>query len=174
MIVEALPVSCEEFLAKKRDLQSFRYEKNLRLSELREETDVVFVKMSHVVDVVLSHDDSLDAHTESKAGIYIGVDVATTQNVGVYHARTEDFNPTLTFAKSATLAAAYKAGNVNLCGRLGKGEVVGTETYLCAVAEHSLCEKLKRTLEVAHGDALVNYKTLNLMEHGGVGSINRI
>ena len=42
------------------------------------------------------------------------------------------------------------------------------------LAEHSAGEGLERSLEVAHGDVLVNDKSLELMEHRRMGRIDRV
>ena len=74
----------------------------------------------------------------------------------------------------AALAAAHKAGDVYLGGRLGKREVVRAEADARILAEHSAGEGLERSLEVAHGDVLVNDKSLELMEHRRMRCIDRI
>ena len=92
----------------------------------------------------------------------------------MHHTCAQDLDPALTLAKSATLAAASKAGNVNLCAGLGEGEVVGTEAAAGILAKLCLCKGLQHALEVAHGNALVNHKTFHLVEQGRVGSIHRV
>ena len=130
--------------------------------------------MTHIVDTVILHGNSLNAHTESKSAVLLGVDAAVGKHVGVYHTRTEYLYPALVLADTTALAAAYKAGNVDLCRRLCEGEVVGTEAKSCVTAEKRLCEGLKHSLKVAHGDALVNHKSLYLMEQRGVSCVHRI
>ena len=139
-----------------------------------QEANVVFVHQTKVVDAKTRHCDSFNAHTERKARIYIGVDTAVGKNERMNHTCAENFHPALAFAKTATLTAANEAGNVNLCGRFCEREVVRTETDLGFGTEHLLCEKLKDTLEVAHGDALVNDKTLYLVEDRRVCCVGRV
>ena len=63
------------------------------------------------------------------------------------------------------LALTHKALHINLAGRLGEREVMRTEARLCAFAVELFNECVKRALEIAHCDAPVNDKSLNLMEH---------
>ena len=141
-------------------------------SELLEETGVVFINQTHIVNAVIFHGNSLNAHTESKAAVFVGIYTAVGENVGVYHTCAEDLYPALVLAYTTALSATYEAGYVYLCGGLGKGEVVGTEAELCVVTEKCLCKGLEHSLEITHGDALVNYQALYLMEQGRVSSIN--
>ena len=76
--------------------------------------------------MILEHKDSLNTHTECKSAIFFRVNSAVTKHVGVNHTRTENLDPTLALAKTASLAATCEAGNVNLSRWLGKREVVGT------------------------------------------------
>ena len=122
--------------------------------------------------MVFKHSDPLKSKTEGKARIFLGIDATARKYLGVDHTCTEDLYPTLALAKTAALAAAGKAGNVNLGRRLGEGEVVGTEADFRFLTKEVLCEKLKRTLKITHGDAAVNYKTLKLMEKGRVRCVN--
>ena len=138
------------------------------------ETNVVLVKKTDIVYVVLEHQNSLNAHTECEAAVFLGVDTAVAEHVGVNHTCAEDLDPALALAKTATLSTASKAAYVNLCRGLCEGEVVGAESGSCVFAEHSLSEAFKSALKVAHSDALVNHKTLELMEEGRVSCVNRV
>ena len=118
--------------------------------------------------------DTLDAHSEGKAGVYIRVDARAAKDIRMNHARAEYLDPALALAHLAALAAAHKAGDVYLGGRLGKREMVRTEADARILAEHSAGEGLERSLEVAHGDVLVNDKSLKLMEHRRMRSIRSV
>ncbi len=92
----------------------------------------------------------------------------------MYHACAENFNPTLALAKTAALAAASEAGNVDLGRRLGEGEVVRTGTDARLLTEHGLGKQSERRAQVCHGNALINDQTLKLMEQRRVGSVNGV
>ena len=139
-----------------------------------EESYVILVEVTHVVDVVLEHYDSLNAETECKTAVYLGIDAAVAENLRMYHTAAEDLDPALALTKSASLAAASEAGNVDLSGRLCEGEMVRTEADSCILAEHGLSKGLKSTLKVTHCNALVYYKTLYLMEERRVCCVNRV
>ena len=110
--------------------------------------------MTDIVNVVLEHCNSLNAHTERKPAVFIGIDSAVAKHVGVNHSRTEDLYPALALAKTAALTSTHKAGDIYLSRGLCEGEVVGTEADACVLAEFCFSKGLKHTLEVAHGDAM--------------------
>ena len=105
-----------------------------------EESYVVLVEVTHIVNVVLEHYDSLNAETECKAAVYLGIDSAVAENLRMYHTAAEDLDPALALTKSASLASAGKAGNVDLSRGLCEGEMVGTEADSCVLTEHCLSE----------------------------------
>ena len=57
-----------------------------------------------------------------------------------------------------------EAHKVNLSRRLCVWKMVRTKSYLRILAVKTLHKKLQRTLKVSHSDALVNNKTLYLVE----------
>ena len=77
--------------------------------ELLKEKYIVFVKQSEVVNAVFTHTDSFDTYAERESAVYIRVDITAGKNVGMHHARTQHFDPSLTFAETTALAAAYEA-----------------------------------------------------------------
>ena len=139
-----------------------------------QETNVVFKHQTKIVDTESCHGDSFNTHTEREAGIYVGVDATVRKNEGMYHTRAENFHPAFALAKTASLSAANEAGNVNLRGGFCEREVVGTEADLGFGTEHLLCEELENTLEVTHGDALINNKTFYLMEDRRMCCVRRV
>ena len=130
--------------------------------------------MTDVVNVVFEHSDTLNAHTEGKSTVNLGVYAAIAEHVGVNHTCAEDLDPALALAKTAALTSAHKAGDVDLSRGLREWEVVRTEADSCVLAEFLSCKGLKHTLKVAHSNALVNNKSLYLMEKGRVSSVNSV
>ena len=77
---------------------------------------------------------------------------------------TEDFNPAGTFTETAAFSAAFKAGNINLCTRLCKREMMWSEFCLCLRSEQFLCKLLQSSFKICKCNILVDDKTFNLME----------
>ncbi len=132
--------------------------------ELFQEPDIVLVKKSHVVDLVLEQRNTLEAHTKGKSLVFIGIDTAHLENMGMNLTATEDLDPTLALAETATLAVAIKAGYIHLSRRLRKGEVMGSKLDLYVLTKHLLCKLRQRTLKIRKGDILIDGHTLHLME----------
>ena len=68
-------------------------------NKLVEETAVVLGEEAQVLDLIFEVRDTLDTHAECEAGIFLGVDTACFEDVGVHHAATEDFDPAGAFAE---------------------------------------------------------------------------
>src|SRR5699024_8352562 len=82
--------------------------------ELLQEPQVVLKHQADVVDAVFEHGDALDADAERQARVDLGVDAAVLQHAVVHDAGAEDFDPAGMLAQRAALAAAGKAGDVDL------------------------------------------------------------
>ena len=80
------------------------------------------------------------------------------------HTTPKNLNPAAALAETASLTAAFEAGNVYLCTRLCEREVMGTEFRLCVLSEQLFCKLLQGSLQVRKGDVFVDNQTLNLME----------
>ena len=132
--------------------------------ELFQEPDIVLVKKSHVVDLVLEQRNTLEAHTKGKSLVFIGIDTAHLENMGMNLTATEDLDPTLALAETATLAVALKAGYIHLSRRLRKGEVMGSELDLDIISEHPASELSKSSLKVCKCNILIDGHALHLME----------
>ena len=109
-------------------------------SELLEETDVVVVEETEIVDAVTDHCKTFDTKTESEAGNSFGIVADVLEDGGIHNARAADFNPAGPFADAATRAAADHAAGVGFDGRFGEGEVMRAETDFRFVAEHVASE----------------------------------
>ena len=134
-------------------------------SELFQETNVVFIKQSHVVDAVFTHSNALNTDSEGKTAVNFGIYAAAGEHVGVNHTCSEHFDPALTLAQTAALASAHKARKVNFNRRLGEREVMGAEAGFCALSEHGARKLVERSLQVSESDMLVYYQAFKLMEH---------
>ena len=88
-----------------------------------EEPYVVFAEETEVLDLVLEVGDTLDTHTECISRVLLAVDAAELEHVGVYHAATEDLDPSCVLAEGATLAATDVTADVHLGAWLGEWEV---------------------------------------------------
>lgn len=132
--------------------------------EFFEETDVVLGEKTEVFDAVFEVGYALDTHTESKTGIFLGVDAACFKHGGVHHAAAEDFHPARTLAEGTSLAAAEVAAYVHLGRWLGEGEVARTETYVGLRTEHLAGEIKEGLAEVGEGHVFVDIQRFDLME----------
>ena len=132
--------------------------------KLLQELQVVLEEQPQVVDAVFQHGDAFHAHAESEARVFLRVDAAGNEDVGVAHATAEDFNPTRVLADVAALATTDVARDVHLRRGLGEGEIRGTETHFGALTEELLHEVVQGLLQVGKGDAFIDVKTFNLME----------
>ena len=96
--------------------------------------------MLNIVNAVLKHCGTLETDTEGQTAVLIRVNAAVFQNLVVYDAGTENFNPAGTLTKLTALAAAFEAGAVYFYGWLGEWEVGRTKTGLGALAVNFLYE----------------------------------
>ena len=146
----------------------------LLLSELFQETDVVFVQQSHVVNLIFQKCDTLQTYAESKAGVLFGIDAAHFKYMGMNHTAAEDLNPAAALAETAAGSAAFEAGHIHLGAGLREGEVMGTEFRLGLRSEKLFRELCQSTFKVCKGDAFVYNQALDLMERRRMGSVHLI
>ena len=92
------------------------------LKEL-EETYVVLAEQAKVLYLILEVCDALDTHTECVARVYLAVDAAELENVGVYHAATKNLYPACVLAEWTAFAATDVTADVHLGAWLGEWEV---------------------------------------------------
>ena len=142
--------------------------------KLGQEPGVVFVQQAHVADLEAAHDETLETDAEREAGVDRRVDAAHFEHARVYHAGAEQLDPALTLAHAAALAVALKALHVHLAARLGEREVVRTEAGHGIGTVELFHQGVERALEIAHRDALVDDKALDLVEHRGMGRVDLV
>ena len=116
------------------------------LLELLDESHVVFIEVTNVIDSVLQHCDSLYTHTYRKTGILVGVDTASLMYVRMGHAAAQNFNPAAAFADRTALAAAFETRNIHFRTRLGEREVTRTELGSCLRTKELFRHMVKRPL----------------------------
>ena len=139
-------------------------ELQFRRGELLEEAGVVLEIEADVVGLVLEHGHALDAETEGKAGIFLAVDAAVLQHVGIHHAAAEDLDPAGVLAQGAPFAAADVARHVHLRRRLREREVGGAQADARVLAEHLLGKVHQCLLHIGEGDVLVDVQPFHLVE----------
>ena len=142
--------------------------------ELFQETDIVFIQQTHVVNFIFKQSNTLQSHSKCESRILIRVNTAHLQYMGVYHTASQNLYPARTLAEPAARTAAFETGHIHLGAGLGKWEVVGAELHLCLRPEQLSGEFSQRSLQVRKGNIPVNHKALNLMEGGGMGGIHLI
>ena len=134
--------------------------------ELFQETDVVFIQQTHVVNFILKQGNTLQSHAKCESGIRVRVNTAHLQYMGVHHAASQNLYPARPLTEPAARTAAFETGHIHLGAGFRKGEVMGTELYLCLRPEQLSGEFSQRSLQVRKGNIPVNHKALNLMEGG--------
>ena len=128
-------------------------------AELIDETDIIFIEKTHIIDFVLQECNAFKAYAKSKAAVFFRIEPAHFKDMRMYHAAAKDLNPSGAFAEAASFASAFEAGNVHFGRRFRRWEMMRTELCLCIRTEELFCENIKSTLQVCHGDVLVDYKT---------------
>ena len=139
-----------------------------------QESYVVLVEQTDVVDLEAAHDRALQADAERIAGILLRVDAAGFEHLGVHHAAAEDLDPALSLAERAARAVAAVALDIHFRGRLGEREVVRAEADDRVLAVQLFGEQLEDALEVGHADALIDNQTLDLVEQRRMGRVDRV
>ena len=93
-----------------------RFSKKADLSQFKllQEAQIVLEEQPQVVDAVFQHGNALHTHAEGKACVFLWVDAAGNENIGVAHAATKDFNPTSMLADVAAFAATDVARDIHL------------------------------------------------------------
>src|SRR5258707_7554107 len=84
------------------------------LCELFEESDIALEEHLNVVDAVLHHRQSLDAHSEREScnlGWVVAVIFDQPEDVGIDHAAAHEFHPAAVVAGAAAFAAADDAAD---------------------------------------------------------------
>ena len=120
--------------------------------------------MAEVVHLPLEHRDAFHTHTEGESGIFIRINAAGLEHVGVYHTAAHNFQPAGAFADVATLAVADVAAHVHFGRRFREGEVAGTHADFRLRTEHLACEEQDGLLQIRERNVLVNIKALHLVE----------
>ena len=92
------------------------------LKEL-EETYVVLAEQTKVLYLIFEVGNTLDTHTQGITAVYLAVDAASIQYVGVDHTTTQNLYPTCVLAEWATFATADITADVHLGTWLGEREV---------------------------------------------------
>src|SRR5215471_17500305 len=168
-----------------RDTYSRSQESGIRISDLHPErpaeSHVALDRVPDLGQAVPDHQAALDAEPEREPAVPVGVDAARHQHPGVDHAAARDLDPALGPAHPARVAAglgrsasADVALHRHVARRLGEGEVVGPEPRAQPHAEHRVHERLDRTAQVGHGQALVDREPLDLVEYRAVRGVELV
>ena len=140
-------------------------------SKFAQETNVVIIENTKVVNTVFQHGNAFHTQTEGKAPELSAVVARHFKNIGMHHAGAENFDPTGITAGTAAFAAANAAGNIHFGAGFGKREITGTEADLTVFAEELTHHFEQRPFQVGHGDIFVDDKPFHLVEHGRMGGV---
>src|SRR5665648_338169 len=105
---------------------------------------------------MLEHGDALNPHAKSESLHPVGFIVDETEDVGIYHAGPQYFQPAAVLAGAAAVAATDHAGDIHLDAGFREGEEMRPQTDDPVGPEDRPHESLQRALEVSHGDVLVH------------------
>ena len=83
------------------------------LIELLEETKIIFEKQAQIIYSVSQHRQSFHAHAEGKPDKLFAIDSYVLENVRMYHATTQDFQPACMTAYATTATLAYYASYIH-------------------------------------------------------------
>src|SRR5262249_10598783 len=120
---------------------------------------------AQVMHAVFEHGDAVYPHTPGKTLIFVRIEAAIPQHVGVDHPAAENFQPVVAFAKTNFTFVAL-ALDVDLKRWLGKRKERRAETHLDVIdLEKCLAEFLQDPFQMAKMRTLVDHKAFNLMEH---------
>ena len=129
--------------------------------------------MPDVVNAVLQHGNAFRPQAEGKARILLRIVAHRLQDIGVDHARAQNFDPPAAPADSARVVRPFagEAINGHIHSRFDKGKVVAPEAHLPPCAEDLTRKLEKGALQVGEGNSLVHRQPLNLVKMPFVGGV---
>ena len=113
-----------------------------RRSKLLQKPYVILREQPQVIHPVFQHGRSFDPHTKGEARVFIRINAAVAQYIGMHHATAEDLHPTGFLTDITAAAAADKTGHIHFGAGLGEGEIGGTETDFHILAVHLFYEEV--------------------------------
>src|SRR5579872_5241167 len=137
----------------------------LASGESTQKPQIVVEEQPQIVDAIAQHRQPLDAGAKRVAGVALRIDAAGFEHARMHHAAAGNLEPAGLLADATACAAAEHAGDVDLGGRLGEGEVRGTQPHGKILLEESLHEVVHDRLEVGEADTLIDEQALHLVEH---------
>ena len=109
-------------------------------------------------------------HAKSEAGIFLRIDAASFENVGMDHAGSGDFVPT-GFTEFAASTVTESTSEVDFKRRFGKLKMERTQSGFGVGAIKVAGEIVNDAFEVLNVDAFVYHQSFELMKHGGVSEV---
>ncbi len=108
--------------------------------KLFEEAYIVLGEHAEVAHLVFQVGDTLHTQAEGITAVYLTVDAAELQHIGVYHAATEDLHPSGVLAETTAYTTADMTRDIHLGTGLCEGEVAGAQTDLRVRSEQLTSE----------------------------------
>src|SRR5438477_2915191 len=135
-------------------------------SELLQISEIVLIEESNIRCPSAQHREPLNSPAKCEALIARGVVANAAEDVGMDHAATGGFDPTVSTADVTLriLPSAREAVEGDLRGRLGEREVVDAETDLAIASKDLARECVQRALEISHCELLVDREAFVLKE----------
>src|SRR4030042_1526130 len=130
--------------------------------------------MPDILDAVAQHRQPFDTHSERETAVFLGVDTAAAEYIGVGHAGPQYLQPAGVFTSPASGALAHAAFDSHFHAGLDEREVIDAEAVFSILAEVTSCELVKDSLEVGHGNAFVHRYAVDMVENIEVCGIGRL
>src|SRR5665648_302652 len=99
---------------------------------------------------MLEHGDALNPHAKSESLHPVGFIVDETEDVGIYHAGPQYFQPAAVLAGAAAVAATDHAGDIHLDAGFREGEEMRPQTDDPVGAEDLSLIHISRAHETRH------------------------
>src|SRR5688500_1215698 len=93
------------------------------LVELFQEAQIAFIEQAQIVYPITQHRQTLKTGAERKSNVLVWIETQVPYNSGVYLTCAGDFQPT-------PFQGPASECDIDLGGRLGKGEIRRTKTHL--------------------------------------------
>src|SRR4030042_2490094 len=112
--------------------------------------------MPDILDAVAKQRHPFDTHSESETAVFLGVDTAAAEYIGVGHAGPQYLQPAGVFTYPASGALAHAAFDSHFHAGLDEREVIDAEACFSILPEVTSCELVKDSLEGGPGNAFVH------------------
>ena len=133
-------------------------------SELLQETDVVLIKQTHIINLIFQKRNTLQTYAECKTSVLFRINSTHAKYIGMNCSTAKDFDPAGSFTETTAFSATFEAGNINLCTWFCKWEVMWSEFCFVSGPKSSFANTSRVPFKVCERNILIYYKAFDLME----------